>query len=185
MRIRPDGGIPPDNPFAGRAGALPEIWSIGHRNVQGAALHPQTGALWIHEHGARGGDEINLPQPGRNYGWPVITHGVNYSGSPIGVGSSAPGLEQPLLHWTPSIAPSGMAFVTGDRYPGWQGHLLAGSLKDHLLVRVELDGERVIGQENLLTTTRKRIRDVRMGPDGLIYLATDESNGQILRLEPV
>src|SRR5690606_25172802 len=163
VRIEPDGSIPKDNPYAGRQGALPEIWSIGHRNVQGAALHPQTGRLWTSEHGARGGDEVNIPLPGRNYGWPVITHGVDYSGAKIGIGSEKEGMEQPVLDWTPSIAPSGLAFYRGDRFPGWRGNLLAGALKDRMLVRITLDGERVVAQERLLTQLGERIRDVRVG----------------------
>ena len=184
VRIRPDGSVPPDNPFIGRPGALPEIWSIGHRNVQGAALHPATGQLWSSEHGAQGGDELNRPEAGKNYGWPVITHGVDYSGAPIGIGDSAPGLEQPLLHWTPSIAPSGMTFYTGDRFPGWRGNLFVGSLKNRHLVRIELSGDRIVDQEPLLTSIRRRIRDVRQGPDGHLYLLTDEPAGLLLRLEP-
>ncbi len=184
VRIEPDGSIPPDNPFVGRQDALPEIWSIGHRNVQGAALHPQTGRLWTSEHGARGGDEINIPLPGRNYGWPVITHGVDYSGAKIGVGSAKEGMEQPVLHWTPSIAPSGLAFYQGDRFPGWRGSLFSGALKDRMLVRMVLDGERVVRQERLLADLGERIRDVRVGPDGLVYLLTDDAEGRLLRLEP-
>ena len=185
VRIAPDGSVPKDNPFVGRAGARPEIWSYGHRNAQAAAIHPQSGKLWMHEHGARGGDEINIPQAGRNYGWPVISFGVNYDGSPVGTGKSAmPGMEQPIKHWTPSIAPSGMAFYTGDLFPGWKGNLLVGALKDQMLVRLSLDGEKVIGEERLLQNLRERIRDVRMGPDGAIYLATDNSAGRILRVTP-
>ncbi|MGE0798397.1 MAG: PQQ-dependent sugar dehydrogenase [Lautropia sp.] len=184
VRINPDGSVPRDNPYVGRAGALPEIWSIGHRNLQGAALHPVTGQLWTHEHGAQGGDEINRPEAGKNYGWPVITHGVDYSGAPIGIGTAAPGLEQPLLHWTPSIAPSGMAFYTSARIAPWRGNLFVGSLKNRRLVRLELDGERVVHQESLLTSIGRRIRDVRQGPDGALYLLTDEPAGMLLRIEP-
>ncbi len=184
VRIAADGSVPPDNPFVKRAGALPEIWSLGHRNLQGAALHPTSGALWTSEHGARGGDEINIPRAGRNYGWPVITHGVDYSGAKIGIGSEKEGLEQPVLHWTPSIAPSGLAFYQGDRFPGWRGNLFSGSLKNQMLVRMELDGDRVVGQERLLETFGERIRDVRSGPDGLLYLLTDNPKGRLLRLEP-
>jgi glucose/arabinose dehydrogenase len=184
VRIAPDGSVPRDNPFVGRTDALPEIWSIGHRNMQGAALHPVTGQLWTHEHGAQGGDEINRPEAGKNYGWPVITHGVDYSGAPIGIGTSAPGMEQPLWHWTPSIAPSGMAFYTSDRMPGWRGNLFVGSLKDRRLMRLELDGERVTHQEPLLASLNRRIRDVRAGPDGALYVLTDEPAGMLLRIEP-
>jgi len=184
VRIAADGSVPPDNPFVKRPGALPEIWSLGHRNLQGAALNPTTGELWTSEHGARGGDEINIPQAGRNYGWPVITHGVDYSGAKIGVGSEKEGLEQPVLQWTPSIAPSGLAFYQGDRFPGWRGNLFSGSLKNQMLVRMELDGDRVVGQERLLESLGERIRDVRVGPDGLLYLLTDNPKGRLLRLEP-
>jgi aldose sugar dehydrogenase len=185
VRIAPDGSAPSDNPFAGRSDAKPEIWSIGHRNSQGAAIHPQSGKLWMHEHGARGGDEVNIPQAGKNYGWPVISYGVNYDGSPVGSGKSAmPGLEQPVKHWTPSIAPSGMAFYTGDLFPAWKGSLLVGALKDQMLVRLTLDGEKVTGEERLLQGLRERIRDVRTGPDGAIYLVTDNSAGRVLKVVP-
>jgi glucose/arabinose dehydrogenase len=184
VRIRPDGSVPPDNPFVGRAGARPEIWSYGHRNTQGAALHPGTGALWTHEHGARGGDEINIPEAGRNYGWPVITYGVDYTGLRIGEGTAKAGMEQPIYYWDPSIAPSGMAFYTGDRFPAWRGNLFVGSLKFGLLLRLELDGRRVIREERLLESLGERIRDVRQGPDGFLYLLTDLRSGRILRLEP-
>ena len=184
VRIAPDGTVPTDNPFVNKPGALPEIWSIGHRNLQGAALHPATGRLWTSEHGARGGDEINIPQAGRNYGWPVITHGVDYSGAKIGVGSEKAGLEQPVLHWTPSIAPSGLAFYDGDRFPAWRGNLFSGSLKNRMLLRLEVQGDRVVAQERLLESFGERIRDVRAGPDGLIYLLTDNPQGRLLRLEP-
>ena len=191
IRIRPDGSVPAGNPaapagnpFIGRAGALPEIWSYGHRNPQGAALHPQTGRLWLHEHGARGGDEINIPEAGKNYGWPVITHGIDYSGALIGIGKAAPGMEPPRYFWVPSIAPSGMAFYTGDAFPAWQGNLFVGALAGQRLVRLELEGETVKHEERLLGDLRERIRDVRAGPDGLIYLLTDNSKGRVLRLEP-
>jgi glucose/arabinose dehydrogenase len=185
VRVRPDGSAHPDNPFLNRAGALPEIWSLGHRNAQGATLGPD-GRLWVIEHGPQGGDEINRPEAGKNYGWPVITHGENYGGGRIGQGiTSREGLEQPLHHWTPSIAPSGMAFVRSDRYgPAWQGSLLVGSLKFRYLARLELDGQRVRREEKLLPDLGQRVRDVREGPDGFIYLLTDERNGQLLRLEP-
>ena len=184
IRIKPDGGVPPDNPFVGRAGALPEIWSYGHRNVQGAALHPATGALWTAEHGAQGGDEINRPEAGRNFGWPVITYGRDYSGASIGEGTAKAGMEQPLHYWDPSIAPSGMAFYEGDMFPGWKGNLLIGSLKFQVLSRLELDGSKVVHEERLLRGLNERIRDVRVGPDGLIYLLTDSSDGRVLRIEP-
>jgi aldose sugar dehydrogenase len=184
VRIRPDGTIPKDNPFVGTTGARGEIWSIGHRNVQGAARHPQTGALWTHEHGAQGGDELNLVVAGKNYGWPVITWGIDYSGEKIGEGTSKPGLEQPLHYWVPSIAPSGMTFYTGDKFPQWRNSLLIGSLKFGLLVRLSLEGEKVVGEERLLSNLGARVRDVRQGPDGYVYLLTDSSNGRILKLMP-
>jgi glucose/arabinose dehydrogenase len=166
-------------------GALPEIWSYGHRNPQGATLGPD-GRLWMHEHGPQGGDEINLPQPGRNYGWPVITFGEQYGGGPIGAGITAKaGMEPPLHHWTPSIAPSGMAFLTSDRYgPAWRGSLFVGSLKFQFLNRVELAGGKVVGEERLLTDLGERIRDVRQGPDGWLYVLTDNPKGRLMRLMP-
>ena len=184
VRIRPDGSVPPDNPFVSRSDARKEIWSYGHRNPQSAALHPRTGALWIVEHGAMGGDEVNIPRPGRNYGWPVITYGRDYSGARIGEGTAKAGMEQPVHYWDPSIAPSGMTFYTGDRFPAWKGNLFVGSLKFAQLARLELDGDKVIGEERLLQGLGGRVRDVRQGPDGLIYLLTDESDGRVLRIEP-
>lgn len=185
IRLHDDGRVPADNPFAKRAGALPEKWTLGNRNMQGAALHPQTGELWTHEHGPQGGDEINVMRSGRNYGWPVITHGVNYGlGTRIGEGRSKPGMEQPLHVWVPSIAPSGMAFVSGSQFPQWQGDLLVGALRGQMLVRLELDGEKVLHEERLLQGKVGRIRDVRMGPDGLVYLLTDDNDGALMRLEP-
>ncbi len=184
IRIRPDGSVPPDNPFADRRGARPEIWSYGHRNLQGAALHPETGRLWTVEHGAMGGDEVNSPRPGRNYGWPVISYGRHYSGGRIGEGTRKEGMEQPIHYWDPSIAPSGMTFYTGDRFPAWRGDLFVGSLKFGLLSRLELNGERVVAEERLLEGLGDRVRDVRQGPDGYIYLLTDEGSGRILRIEP-
>lgn len=184
IRIRPDGGVPSDNPFTNRGGVRPEIWSYGHRNAQGAALHPQTGQLWTVEHGARGGDEVNAPRAGHNYGWPVITYGRDYSGSRIGEGTAKAGMEQPIHYWDPSIAPSGMAFYTGNRFPAWRGNLFVGSLKFGLLVRLTLRGEAVTGEERLLEGLGARVRDVRQGPDGYLYLLTDESNGRVLRIEP-
>jgi glucose/arabinose dehydrogenase len=185
VRINRDGSVPPDNPFAGRDGYRAEIWSHGHRNPQGAALHPQTGQLWTVEHGARGGDEINIPKAGRNYGWPVISYGTHYSGLPIGMGTHKEGMEQPVYYWDPSIAPSGMAFYTGERFGRWKGNLFVGALRGQMLVRLELNGEEIISEERLLGELGNRIRDVRQGPDGLIYLLTDSEEGRILRLEPV
>ena len=182
VRIAPTGGAAPGNPLAGRAGALPEIWSWGHRNPQGAAWGPD-GRLWIHEHGAQGGDEINRPEAGRNYGWPVITYGENYGGGKIGEGTAKAGMEQPLHYWVPSIAPSGMAFLTSDRYgAAWKGSLFVGSLKFARLHRLELQGAQVVRDEYLLDGLGARIRDVRQGPDGWLYLLTDSPDGQLLRL---
>jgi glucose/arabinose dehydrogenase len=185
VRIEPDGTVPGDNPFVGRAGALPEIWSVGHRNVQGAAFHPQTGELWESEHGPQGGDEINVIARGRNYGWPLITFGRNYgTGTRIGEEGPKPGFEQPLKTWVPtSIAPSGMAFLTSDRYPGWKGNLFIGALRGQVLVRLTLDGRKVVGEERLLEDLNERIRDVRQGPDGWLYVLTDSANGRVLRIE--
>jgi aldose sugar dehydrogenase len=164
--------------------ALPEIWSYGHRNVQGAALHPQTGELWTHEHGPQGGDELNVVEAGRNYGWPVVTHGRNYgTGTRIGEATQRADVPDPLSVWIPSIAPSGMAFVTSDRYPGWKGSLLIGALRGAQVQRLELDGRKVLKRESLLVELNERIRDVRQGPDGWIYLLTDSPEGRILRLE--
>jgi glucose/arabinose dehydrogenase len=183
-RIMDDGAVPPDNPFVGRAGARPEIYCYGMRNPQGMALNPWTGAVWEQEHGPRGGDEVNILRAGANYGWPVITHGVDYTFLPIGEGKEKAGLEQPLHAWVPSIAPSGMAFYDGDAFPSWRGSLFVGALKDELLVRLELDGDRVVGEERLLEGEIGRIRDVRVGPDGFIYLINDERRAGIYRLEP-
>lgn len=185
VRVRLDGSPHPDNPFLNRAAALPEIWSYGHRNMQGATLGPDN-RLWTHEHGPQGGDEINRPEPGKNYGWPVITYGENYGGGQIGEGITAKqGLEQPMHQWTPSIAPSGMAFVRSDRYgPDWKGSLLVGSLKFRYLARLQVDGARVVNEERVLPQLGQRVRDVREGPDGFIYLLTDDRNGQLLRLRP-
>jgi glucose/arabinose dehydrogenase len=184
VRIHPDGSIPRDNPFVGRTGARPEIWSFGHRNVQAAALDPRTGQLWTVEHGARGGDELNHPEAGKNYGWPVITYGVDYSGAKIGEGAAKPDMEQPVYYWDPVIAPSGMEFYTGDAYPGWKGSVFVGSLRPGLLVRLSLENGRVTREERYLGDLGARIRDVQQGPDGLLYLLTDARNGQLLRLEP-
>ena len=184
VRLTPDGAPAPGNPWIGRAGARPEIWSYGHRNPQGAAVGPD-GRLWLHEHGPQGGDEINLPVAGRNYGWPVVTFGEQYGGGPIGEGITAkPGMEPPLYHWTPSIAPSGMAFLTSDRYGAtWRGNLFVGSLKFSQLVRLELAGARVV-REHRLDGVGERVRDVRLGPDGLLYLLTDSPKGRLLRVLP-
>ena len=185
IRLHDDGRVPADNPFVNRAGALPEKWTLGNRNMQGAALHPQTGELWTHEHGPQGGDEINVMRPGLNYGWPVITYGVNYGlGTRIGEGQAKPGMVQPLYKWVPSIAPSGMAFVSGSQFPQWQGDLLVGALRGQMLVRLVLDGEKVLREERLLQGRAGRIRDVRMGPDGLVYLLSDGPDGALMRLEP-
>jgi glucose/arabinose dehydrogenase len=185
IRVMPDGTVPGDNPFAGRQGYRPETWSHGHRNPQGAALHPETGRLWTVEHGARGGDEINIPLKGRNYGWPVISYGRHYSGLKIGEGTRREGMEQPVYYWDPSIAPSGMAFYTAERFNTWRGNLLVGALKGQMLVRLELKGEKVVREERMLQGLKERIRDVRQGPDGFVYLLTDSGNGRILRLEPI
>jgi len=183
VRITKDGTAPKDNPFVDKAGALPEIWSYGHRNGQGAALAPD-GRLWMTEHGPQGGDEINVPQAGRNHGWPVITYGENYGGGKIGDGITArEGMEQPLHYWVPSIAPSGMAFLTSDRYgAGWKGNLFVGSLKFGYLDRIELKDGKVLAEHKLMADGRARIRDVKQGPDGWLYVLTDESDGKLLRL---
>jgi len=186
IRVHDDGRVPDDNPWVGRPGARPEKFSFGHRNIQGAALHPQSGELWAHEHGPQGGDEINIVRAGRNYGWPVITYGRNYiTGTAIGEGTARPGMEQPLWQWTPSIAPSGMAFYTGQRFPAWRGNLFVGALRGQMLVRLTLDGDRVVAEERLVDGRLGRIRDVRVGPDGLLYLLIDSNRGRIVRLEPV
>ncbi|MDP9891480.1 glucose/arabinose dehydrogenase [Variovorax boronicumulans] len=185
VRVNKDGSVPKDNPFVGKAGALPEIWSYGHRNSQGATLAPD-GRFWMTEHGPQGGDEINVPQAGRNYGWPVITYGENYGGGKIGDGITAKdGMEQPLHYWVPSIATSGMAFLTSDRYgAGWKGNLFVGSLKFGYLDRIELKDGKVVAEHKLLADGKARIRDVKQGPDGLLYVLTDESDGKLLRLRP-
>lgn len=188
VRINKDGSVPKDNPFVGRAGALQEIWSYGHRNAQGATLAPD-GTLWMHEHGPQGGDEINIPKPGVNYGWPVITYGENYGGGKIGDGiTEQAGMQQPLHYWVPSIAPSGMAFLTSDRYgKAWQGNLFVGSLKFGYLDRIELTAPfsgKVVRESKLLTEVGERVRDVKQGPDGLLYVLTDNSNGKLIRLLP-
>ncbi len=184
VRILPDGSVPKNNPFADSAVFAREIWSFGHRNVQGAAINPATGKLWTDEHGPQGGDEVNIPQPGRNHGWPVITYGREYvTGFPIGEGTTRDDVVPPVHVWTPSIAPSGMAFYTGDLFPQWRGDLFVGSLKFGFLVRLDLDGDKVLGEERLLKGVTQRIRDVRQGPDGALYLL-DEGGGRILRVSP-
>jgi glucose/arabinose dehydrogenase len=183
-RINPDGSVPADNPFAGRDGARPEIWSYGHRNPQSAAINPDTGKLWVIEHGARGGDELNVPEAGKNYGWPVISYGVNYDGSKIGEGTAKEGMEQPLRYWVPSFAPSGMAFYSGDLFPAWKGDLFVGALAGQELVRIDLEKGEVRGDERLLTDLGERIRDVRQGPDGALYVLTDSPDGKVLKLVP-
>ncbi len=190
VRIHGDGTVPSDNPFAGVAGAAPEVWSLGHRNVQSAAIHPDTGELWTAEHGPQGGDELNRTLAGLNYGWPRISYGCEYGTptetcTPVGGATSLPGLEQPASYWVPtSIAPSGMVFYTGNRYPGWQGSLFLGALAGKALWRIQLEGPVVVSREPLLTALGARIRDVRQGPDGWLYVLTDETNGRVLRLEP-
>ena len=185
VRIEPDGKVPTDNPFVGRPGALPDIWTYGHRNVQGAALHPTTGELWTHEHGPQGGDELNIAMAGRNYGWPDITQGREYvTGLSIGDATSRADVPAPLTVWIPSIAPSGMAFLTSDRYPGWKGNLFVGALRGQMLVRLVLDGNKVVKEHRLLNSLGERIRDVRQGPDGWLYVLTDSPQGRVIRLEP-
>jgi len=186
VRIKPDGGVPQDNPMVHTAGAKPEIWSMGHRNVQGAAINPWTGELWASEHGPQGGDELNVVAAGRNYGWPLVTYGRNYvTGTRIGEEGPKPGFEMPLRHWVPSsVAPSGMAFLSSDRYPGWKGSLFLGTLRAQVLLRLELDGRRVLKEERLLRSLNERIRDVRQSSNGWLYILTDSADGQLLRLEP-
>ena len=186
IRLNDDGSVPKDNPFVARKEAKPEKFTYGNRNMQGAALHPRTGELWTHEHGPQGGDEVNVMRPGRNYGWPVITYGANYgTGTKIGEGTQKQGIEPPLHHWVPSIAPSGLAFYEGDRFPGWRGNMLVGALRDQMLVRLELNGDKVVKEERMMKGDIGRIRDVRVGPDGLVYLLTDDRRGVLARLEPV
>jgi aldose sugar dehydrogenase len=182
VRIDRDGGVPADNPKV--AGWQPEIWSIGHRNVQGAALNPDTGQLWTSEHGAKGGDEINAPQAGKNYGWPVISYGVDYSGAKLGEGTAKEGMEQPIHYWDPSIAPGGMTFYSGKLMPEWKGNLLVGALKGQHVARLRLEGGKVVEEEKLFQGIA-RIRDVKEGPDGNLYLLTDESDGALLRVKPL
>ena len=185
VRITREGKAPPDNPFVGRQGALPEIWAYGLRNAEGLAFNPADGKLWEQEHGPMGGDEINIIEKGGNYGWPVVSFGVNYDGSPVGTGKAhQDGMIDPVWHWTPSIAPSGMAFYTGDMFPGWKGSLINGALKYQLLSRLTLDSDKAVKEERLLQDLHERIRDVRQGPDGALYLLTDNASGRILRVVP-
>jgi glucose/arabinose dehydrogenase len=184
IRIAPDGSAPPDNPFVGRDGAKPEIWSFGHRNEQGLAINPASGELWEIEHGPRGGDEVNIIGKGKNYGWPVIGYGIDYSGAKIHETTAKDGMEQPIKYWVPSIAPSGMAFYTGKLFPKWNGSLFTGALAGKMLVRLSLNGNTVTGEERLLQSLYERIRDVRQGPDGALWLLTDNSAGRILRVSP-
>jgi glucose/arabinose dehydrogenase len=183
VRVNADGSIPKDNPFVGKDGIRPEIWSYGHRNVQAAALHPATGELWETEHGTRGGDEVNVAKKGKDYGWPTIAYGIEYRGGPITGGLQArEGMEQPVYYWDPNIAPSGMTFYTGGLFPGWQGSLFIGGLGGQALVRLTLEGERVVGEERLLQDQKERFRDVVQGPDGALYLLTDNAKGRILKV---
>ena len=182
IRITKDGAPAPGNPFTGKTGARPEIWSYGHRNAQGAAIEPSTGLFWTVEHGAQGGDEINRPEAGKNYGWPIITYGKDYDDSKIGEGTAKEGMEQPLHYWDPSIAPSGLAFYQGEMFPEWKGDLLVGALKGQKLVRLDIEGGNVVGEEAMLTDLGERIRDVRVGPDGAVWLLTDNPQGRVLRL---
>lgn len=186
LRINTDGTVPADNPFAGRSGYRPELYTLGNRNAQGMAVHPRTGVVWQSEHGPRGGDELNIIQPGLNYGWPVVSHGTDYrTGRPIGEGTHAPGMEQPVVYWTPAIAPSGIAFYYGDAFPEWEGSLFISSLVARHLRRVELEDDRVVHQEVLLDGTIGRIRDVAVGNDGYLYVINDERNAGIYRIKPV
>lgn len=185
LRLSPDGAIPPDNPFVGRSDARPEIFALGTRNAQGMDRHPETGAIWFHEHGPRGGDEVNIARAGANYGWPVVTYGTNYDGTPMAEAGHKPGLEPPVHTWVPSIAPSGLAIHDGSAFPAWRGDLLVGALKDRMLVRLEMEGTRVVAEERFLKGTLGRIRAVEQGPDGALYLLTDSARGLLVRLGPV
>jgi aldose sugar dehydrogenase len=184
VRIAPDGSVPPDNPFVDRKGALPEIWSLGHRNIQAVALDPQ-GRLWEVEHGPRGGDELNRVERGHNYGWAEVAYGIEYSGMPIqGAVTAREGIEQPVYYWDPVIAPSGMQFYTGHAFPAWRGSVFIGGMVATSLVRLKLEGDRVTGEEHLLTDRGQRIRDVRQGPDGALYIVTDATNGELWKIAP-
>jgi aldose sugar dehydrogenase len=184
LRLRDDGSVPADNPFVGQQNVLPEIYTYGNRNAQGMTLHPTTGQVWQTEHGPRGGDEINLIRAGRNYGWPVITHGINYDGTRITSATAQEGMEQPLHHWTPSIAAAGMAFYTGDHFPEWRGSLFVAALAGQHVARVSFQGTSPTGQEQLLRELGERFRSVAQGPDGYLYLLTDARSGRLIRLEP-
>jgi glucose/arabinose dehydrogenase len=184
LRLRDDGTVPPDNPFVGRAGFRAEIYSYGHRNPQGLAVHPGTGQVWATEHGPQGGDELNQIQPGKNYGWPVVTYGREYTGEVISSQPWREGMEQPVVFWVPSIALSGMTFYTGDRFPRWKDNLFVGGLSGLQIQRVVFTERGPIGRETLLESLKLRIRDVRQGPDGYIYLLVDDKQGAILRIEP-
>ncbi|WP_425906889.1 PQQ-dependent sugar dehydrogenase [Nitrobacter sp. TKz-YC02] len=184
IRIAPDGSVPADNPFVGRADAKPEIWSYGHRNEQGLAINPATGDLWEVEHGPRGGDEVNIIGKGKNYGWPVIGYGIDYNGAKIHASTAKEGMEQPVKYWVPSISPSGMAFYTGTLFPPWKGSLFTGALSGKMLVRLSLSGNEVTGEERLLEDLNERIRDIRQGPDGALWLLTDSTAGRLLRVSP-
>jgi glucose/arabinose dehydrogenase len=185
VRINTDGSIPKDNPFVGKEGVRPEIWSLGHRNIQAATLHPTTGELWEVEHGTRGGDEINIARKGKDYGWPTIAYGIEYRGGPItGDITAREGMEQPVYYWDPVIGPSGMAFYTADLFPAWKGSLFIGGHATNDLVRLSLDGEKVVGEERLLKDVKARIRDVRQGPDGALYLLPDAATASLLKLVP-
>lgn len=184
VRISDDGQVPPDNPFVGRDDALPEIFSYGHRNPQGLVVDHDSGRIWAHEHGPRGGDELNLIRAGANYGWPVATRGVDYSGARISPFTSRPDMVDPVLDWTPSIAPAGMSQYRGELFPQWNGDLLVASLAERSLRRIRLDGEQVVAEEIIDLGLSRRLRDVRVGPDGAIYLLTDEANGALLRVTP-
>jgi glucose/arabinose dehydrogenase len=183
LRVARDGSVPPDNPFAGRAGARAEVWSYGHRNPQGLAFQPGTGRLFLSEFGPRGGDEINIIRPGRNYGWPVVTHGREYWGGRISAETSRPGMEDPAFVWVPSVSPSGIAFYDGAAFPAWRGSLFVAALNTPGLLRLTVEGERVVAEERLLWG-RTRLRDVAAGPDGFLYIVTDEREGRVLRLVP-
>jgi glucose/arabinose dehydrogenase len=184
IRINPDGSVPEDNPLAGQAGARPEIWTLGHRNVQAAAFDDR-GRLWVIEHGTRGGDELNLIEKGKNYGWPIVAYGIEYAGGPIpGAVTAREGYEQPVYYWDPVIAPSGAQFYSGSAFPAWRGSLFVGAMKETRLVRLTLDGNRVSGEEHLLAERGQRVRDVREGPDGALYLVTDEDNGELWKIAP-
>lgn len=182
MRIWPDGSVPDDNPFVNQAGALPEIWSYGHRNIQGLAIHPTTGEPWNHEHGPAGGDEVNIPRPGANHGWPLACYGSHYNGQDIPDDHAGRGFAEPVTFWTPSIAPSGMAFYTGDLFPEWRGDLLVGALAGRQVRRLELSGNQVISETRVEGAVGDRIREIEIGPDGAIYLLTDDQDGQVLRI---